>query len=323
MAMKRRKGHDRCILVGHDWGATIACRLAAECPKGTFVRVIMLSGLHPSVLATNAKHHLSSFRKTLQSSIWVHHPLHIAFHPSRAKRDLLRLSRAWAKHVVPLLRQARCSHYMFAFNLPNILLARLLPNMANYWAIRSQARSAKCVDELMFLANSLGPGPEDCPPESQYPVSVSRRKGYEMDSMISYYRDGLASLPWSKHIVQHCEQDQQQQQQQQQSTFKCPVIAVWGGRDQFYCEQLVRKGWGRFMCYDADQAASATVVLERSGHWFHVGGRGRQVVGALLVWAVDEARSLESGRPTEDVVRDLERLVHDHYLQGESLFKCY
>ncbi|KAI5792424.1 hypothetical protein DFH27DRAFT_188121 [Peziza echinospora] len=427
--MKKRKTHERCILVGHDWGALIVCRLVSEGPGGLVSRAIIMSGLHPAILKENTEHNLASFSRTAKSTIFVHHPLHVLFSPGRAKKDIARIRRSWQKNISPLLNQARHSHYIIPLRLPWMFMARRLPMMGDYWFLRRVSKLAKCNEESSFLANALGPGKAECegiPGESGYPDSVRERKdGGEVDEMIGYYRDGLAFGIWEWSItvqefserqaaLQRLQQDaeksmaQQQQQEEENNTrprrrrrtrgesgdrdrdrgerrssrssrssrrhhhhhhhhqhlnsdlpppspsshpqppstsssafsayssstttttnttttsrrrrssssnhhhhrsetpspppescFNCPVIALWGSRDTFYSPELVHHGWGRYFYRPTSRQTdygSATVILNKSGHWVHVGSRGREVVNGILEWSITEAE--ETGKRT-------------------------
>ncbi|KAF8466932.1 Alpha/Beta hydrolase protein [Kalaharituber pfeilii] len=364
LAMKMRKTHGRCVLVGHDWGSVVVCRLASECPKGTFSRVIIVSGMHPTLLKSNVKHNIESFSRTAKSTIFMHHPLQVLFSPGRARRDLARLAKSWNKNISPILSQARHSHYIFPMRFPWMVVARRLPVMAGYWFLRQVSRMARCSDECSYLANALGPSIEEClggGEDYRYPTSVRQRKGCELDSMISYYRDGLGFYTWEEnHKPLPLREGQKSPRGSGQyksykeeakvrgtseGRFKCPAIVIWGSKDPFYTPELVQTGWGKMFCYDAEQSASATIVLKRSGHWVHVGGRGREVVNGLLEWCVKEGEIVdsESGRSTggeEEVgpwcgerkgnekgtgrIRELKRLVGRWYRgDEEAVVTCY
>ncbi|RPB24165.1 alpha/beta-hydrolase [Terfezia boudieri ATCC MYA-4762] len=354
LAMKSKKNHDRCIIVGHDWGAAITCRLASECPKGTFSRAIIINGLHPTVFRNNFTHNLTSFTRTAKSTVFFHHPLHVLFSPSRAKRDLARLTKSWTKNITPILSQARKSHYIFPFRIPWMPLARRLPTMGDYYVLRQVSKMAKCHDEASYLANSLGPGVPECAGANGtgfgYGASVKARKGQELDDMISYYRDGLSFDPWEEkdkpealrrtpgpHEQLIKEQDAATGQGLGEGRFKCPAIVIWGSKDTFYAPQLVHHGWGKMFCYDIEMGGSATVMLCRSGHWAHVESRGRMVVNGVLEWCVEEGENIKIRRSEEEGdkerrddledhvegVRELIRLVPIWYGGGESMVNCY
>lgn len=313
LAMKSKKSHDRCIIVGHDWGSIVTCRLASECPKGTFSRAVIINGLHPTLFKDNVNHNITSFTRTAKSTIFVHHPLHILFSPSRAKRDFARINKSWTKNITPILSQARHSHYIFPFRLPWMPFARCLPVMGDYFVLRHVSKMAKCNDEASYLANSLGPGREQCAGVVRdvvgYGESVKARKGSELDEMISYYRDGLSFYPWEEKDKPfslrrapgpHDREEEQNDTTGQGGRFKCPAIVIWGSRDEFYSPKLVHHGWGKMFCYDNKMGGSATVMLGKSGHWAHVGSRGRTVINGIMEWCIEEGGNI--GRPERDVI---------------------
>jgi len=225
--------------------------------------------------------------------------------------------------------------------------------MGDYHLLRQVSKMAKCHDEASYLANSLGPGMLECADatvkEFGYGVSVRARKGLEFDEMISYYRDGLSFDQWEEkdkpealrrtpgpHEQLIKERDAATGQGLGQGRFKCPAIVIWGSKDTFYAPDLVHHGWGKMFCYDNEMGGSATVILSRSGHWVHVGSRGRMVVNGVLEWCVEEGenigkqeRSDEEGAEGRDSqgsaegVGELMQLVPVWYGGEETMVNCY
>lgn len=221
--------------------------------------------------------------------------------------------------------------------------------MGDYYVLRQISKMAKCSNEATYLANALGPGREEClvdvEGELGYGESVRERKGAELDQMIAYYRDGLSFGPWEEKdkpapmrttFVLHQETklpcvptvDASVGVPLEQGKMGCPAIAIWGSKDTFLELDLVQSGWGKIFCHD-DTRGSAVIVLGKSGHWSHVGSRGRPVVTGILEWCVNEGAgmgsqdgpNLKHGNP--EGVMELMKLVPTWYNREEVVVKCY
>lgn len=229
--------------------------------------------------------------------------------------------------------------------------------MGDYYVLRQMSKMAKCSNEATYLANALGPGREECiidvREELGYGESVRNRKGAELDEMISYYRDGLGFGPWEEKdkleslrntFASHQETttmvsvptvDTNVGAPLGEAKLGCPAIVICGSRDNFFELDLVQNGWGKIFC-DDDMRGSAVVVLGKSGHWSHIGSRGRPVVTGILEWCVDEGESMgKKGeslceqRPTSSkhggmgAVKELTKLIPAWYNWEEVAVKCY
>lgn len=235
--------------------------------------------------------------------------------------------------------------------------------MGDYFVLRQVSKMAKCNDENTYLANSLGPGKEQCVSTVGegfgYGDSVKARKGLELDEMISYYRDGLSFDLWDEkdkplalrknpgpHEQLFNEMDAANGSVLGEGRLKCPAIVIWGNKDSFFSSELVHQGWGKMFCYDNEMGGSATVMLSKSGHWAHVGSRGRMVVNGILEWCIEEGENMKKqrrehdrdGEPDDEEedgdrkdsleehdegIRELMRLVPIWYGGEETVVNCY
>lgn len=235
-------------------------------------------------------------------------------------------------------------------------MARRFHVMADYWVLRELSISAYAADAVSYIANALGPGIEQCLSVGGYPVSVRKRKGYELDSMISYYRDGLASFAWEEKDKPftlredilpgrgYQKPEDRNSRTRGDGRFKCPAVVAWGSKDPYYTPQLVHNGWGKMFCYDAEKGGSATIMLGNAGHWMHASHQGKEVINGILEWCVEEGQELArrgeaekgNGEGTSQTglglghegnygsrIRELQRLVPMWYDGDESIVNCF
>ncbi|KAI9812143.1 MAG: hypothetical protein M1827_004809 [Pycnora praestabilis] len=194
-------GPGKVIIVAHDWGCTIAFRLASETPH-LADRFILSNSMHPPLALSNTHRILSSSYKMLTTAL--HHPLS----PSSRTLSLTALCT-----LLPLLTQLSLSSYIFLFLLP-APLSTTFGTLGNYWFLRFTHRLASrsrtpldTATAATAMASSLGPGVAECSTgtsirEESYPLSVRQRaeRGGPWADQISYYRDGAATQPWTKSL---------------------------------------------------------------------------------------------------------------------------
>ncbi|KAF2139618.1 uncharacterized protein K452DRAFT_289618 [Aplosporella prunicola CBS 121167] len=191
------------LLVSHDWGAAVACRLAAEAPQ-LADHFIVTSVVHPSLVYANIQSRISSARQMLCT--FSHHPL--SSRPRILRNAITTLS--------PLATQLLKSHYIFVFLLPPALL-RIISTLVGSWFLQAVHRSASAnVDVVEAIASSVGPAPEQCteapstaadPPPGKggltYPAAVRQRARASdagLSQKIRYYREGLTFGEWRKSL---------------------------------------------------------------------------------------------------------------------------
>ncbi|KAL1632362.1 hypothetical protein SLS56_003777 [Neofusicoccum ribis] len=208
----------RVVLVSHDWGSVVASRLASEAPQ-LADHFVITSVVLPRLFIANAQAHISSARRMFHT--WTQQPLNFRL-----------LRNSW-KTLRPLFSQLRKSHYIFAFNLPD-LLARILGTFTGAWFLSKihriashdlpvNANTNSVREAAEALASSLGPGIQQCKsriepplpsvPEKQavndtttphtYPSTVHARAASPSHAWFQktrYYRDGLVLGRWSKSL---------------------------------------------------------------------------------------------------------------------------
>jgi len=174
----------KLILIGHDWGAAISARIAAECPE-LVDQVILTNG--PIV-----NHALSRSQQNLDLA-------------SAHLRDW-NLTKAWKTARPSLIQMFLRSSYIWAYNLPMPFI-RPLGTAGNMWFLRLIARAANGQVEngesesvVKSLAEMLGPN-TSAANSGSYHNSVGSRaanlNGRFFES-IKLYREGLASGLWEQ-----------------------------------------------------------------------------------------------------------------------------
>ncbi|KAF4308204.1 alpha beta hydrolase [Botryosphaeria dothidea] len=207
----------RVVVVSHDWGSVIASRLASEAPQ-LADHFVLTSAVLPRLWIANAQAHISSVRRMFHT--WTQQPLNFRL-----------LRNSW-RTLQPIFFQLRRSHYIFAFNLPDIL-ARFLGSFTGAWFlgkihrvasynISTPTNDAVIKEAAEALASSLGPGIVQCKtaispplssiPEKQvvvhdtpthYPTTVHTRAtstSHGWFQKTRYYRDGLVLGQWTKSL---------------------------------------------------------------------------------------------------------------------------
>lgn len=178
------KTKPKLILVGHDWGAAVSARIAAECPE-LIDHVILTNG--PIV-----NHALSRSKQNLDLA-------------SAHLRDL-NLMKAWRTARPSLIQMFLRSSYIWAYDLPMPFI-RPLGTAGNMWFLRLIARAANGQTDngesesvIKSLAEILGPN-TSAANSGSYHNSVGSRaanpNGRFFES-IKLYRDGLASGLWEQ-----------------------------------------------------------------------------------------------------------------------------
>lgn len=180
--------------------------------------LIAASTKQPRLWIANAQAHISSVRRMFHT--WTQQPLNFRL-----------LRNSW-RTLQPIFFQLRRSHYIFAFNLPD-LLARFLGSFTGAWFlskihrvasynISTPTNDAVIKEAAEALASSLGPGIGQCKtaispplssiPEKQavvhdtptrYPTTVHTRAtstSHGWFQKMRYYRDGLVLGQWTKSL---------------------------------------------------------------------------------------------------------------------------
>ncbi|KAI9762908.1 MAG: hypothetical protein M1835_007959 [Candelina submexicana] len=280
----------KVLVVGHDWGCTVLYRLAAEAPQ-LADRFILSNSFYPQHLHDTGARIMHSSSKML--AVYMRHPI--------SSRSLLRKARNSMK---PLLSQLYKSGYVFVFNLP-LPLATFCGSMGNFWFLRllhrfaaGSKRPLESSAAAEALANSLGPGVNDCNTYlddknlESYPDSVRKRAhGGAWSQMIRLYRDGVASEPWEKPLellrdLHNLDGGRRSSSGEEfieggpKGKLKAKVTIVWGKQDLAVDLGLALEGIGDYLV-----KGSQVILLPRVGHWVPNEKEGRAVLAQVISWA--------------------------------------
>ncbi|KAL9095100.1 MAG: hypothetical protein Q9165_002703 [Trypethelium subeluteriae] len=209
---------NKVLIVGHDWGAAIALRLAAEAHQ-LADRFIVSNTVLLGLARANVTDRCSSALKMTKT--WLHR---LSASPRTTILDLRLLSTAF-RTLFPVLYQLLLSHYVFIFQLP-YPLPTLYGRLGNFWFLRqvhshaspsapssspnSTSASTSASASASAFASSLGPSPKNCTTQTPAPTPVTygasvlaraRRPDGGFPEKIRLYREGLLARRWSRSLA--------------------------------------------------------------------------------------------------------------------------
>ncbi|KAF2092334.1 alpha/beta-hydrolase, partial [Saccharata proteae CBS 121410] len=285
----------RVILVSHDWGAALACRLASEAPL-LADHYIITSIMVPSAVQANITTRLASAKQQLHT--WSQNP------------SYLRLLRSAFATLAPIGKQIIRSGYVFAFTLP-APLPSWVSKVGDNWIQRhihglaSQNMGVQ-IAAADALARSAGPGVEQCLSSDYkdgltYHMSVYQRALDGDDGWshkISYYRNGLAMGRWEKSLETIVALSELETlpplggrrrsssgvglfEEGPKGQLKARSTIVVGKQDKAFELKLGFEGIGDFLV-----RGSCVVIVDGSGHWLMLEREGLEVMVKAVEWAV-------------------------------------
>jgi pimeloyl-ACP methyl ester carboxylesterase len=301
------------IVIGHDWGAVIGFRLAAEAP-GIADRFILSNGVHPDLAKANAGGKIASATRMLK--LWAHAPTNMS--PLRQAFSSAR----------PILIQLLKSGYIFTYNLPRPFVF-LLGGIGDHWLIRllngfaagpNPAAPLPGIRGLEVLASSLGPSKVefsfdpskqklangDSSEQFEYPASIYRRttSGGFMEK-VRIYREGLIWKRWEKSLETLWELSQLDQARESSGSstgsgrrrssskvglfdlgppgsFRAPITVVWGQDDVAIESCLALDSMPDYF----GMHGSHLVKLADVGHWVPLDEKGAEAWIDIVDWSV-------------------------------------
>ncbi|KAL4997289.1 hypothetical protein BDV10DRAFT_195192 [Aspergillus recurvatus] len=284
----------RTIIVGHDWGCVLAMRLAAEAPQ-LADRFILTNGPFIPLAVSNIARRLSSSVEMLRS--FLRSPIR--------ERSLMFNA---AKSLKPVLFQLWRSGYIFAFQLPPLLIA-YIGNGANQATLKYTHKmsygkqSYTLIDAAECMASTLGPSlyeakTQTADGEGYADSAVTRPAISNFVEMCSYYRDGTAMAAWEKSIETITSLHSISQEDGIRRTvsdagefdgasgaLKANVTVVWGQKDHALTRELCLDGISDYLPRD-----SQVVELPTSAHWTPLEREGRIALAKAVEWAVKGER---------------------------------
>ncbi|KAL4941479.1 hypothetical protein BDV06DRAFT_212624 [Aspergillus oleicola] len=303
LAMRVRYGIDsdtathqqRTIIVGHDWGCVVSLRLAAEAPQLADRFILSNGPLIPLVVA-NISHRLSSSLKMFNS--FLSSPIR--------QRSLLFNA---AKTLKPIFRQMWSSGYIFAFQLPETIIA-YVGKGGNDSFLKSIHRLSygeqeySITDAAECMAGSIGPSAQEgksqtTDGEKYADSAVTRRAITSFVEMCSYYRHGTGLARWRKSVETITGLHDIAQEAGTQRTgsgagifddgptgaLKASTTIVWGKADHALVRELCLDGISDYLCRD-----SQVVELPNTAHWTPLEREGRVAISKAVEWAVKGER---------------------------------
>ncbi|KAL4974448.1 hypothetical protein BDW66DRAFT_167897 [Aspergillus desertorum] len=285
----------RTIIVGHDWGCVLAMRLAADAPQ-LADRFILTNGPLIPLVLSNIGCRVSSSVKMLKSIL--RSPIQ--------KRSLLFNT---AKSLKPVFFQLWLSGYIFAFQLPPLLLDYIGSgaNQATLKYIHKMSygkQSYTLTDAAECMASTLGPSihegrTQTADGEGYADSAVTRPAISNFAEMCSYYRDGTATASWGKSIEtitslhsisrengsRHTDRDAGGLYDRPSGALKASTTVVWGLKDHALTRELCLDGISDYLPQD-----SQVIELPVSGHWTPLEREGRIALGKVVEWAVKGER---------------------------------
>ncbi|KAL6233437.1 hypothetical protein BDW75DRAFT_232013 [Aspergillus navahoensis] len=302
IAMRTRYGIDsptatrqqRTIIVGHDWGCVLAMRLATDAPQ-LADRFILTNGPLIPLAVSNISRRLSSAVEMLRS--FTRSP--IQEHSSMFNA---------AKSLKPVFSQLWRSGYIFAFQLPPLLIA-YVGSGANQATLKYTHKmsygkqSYTPIDAADCMASTLGPSNHEgktqtADGEGYADSAVTRPAISNFVEMCSYYREGTAIAPWEKSIktINTLESISQENGTRRtvsnagefdgaSSALKANATVVWGQKDHALTRELCLDGISDYLPRN-----SQVVELPDSAHWTPLEREGRIALAKVVEWAVKGER---------------------------------
>ncbi|KAL4982426.1 hypothetical protein BDW68DRAFT_192169 [Aspergillus falconensis] len=284
----------RTIIVGHDWGCVLAMRLAADAPQ-LADRFILTNGPLIPLVVSNIARRLSSSVEMLRS--FLRSPIQ--------ERSLVLNA---AKSLKPVFFQLWRSGYIFAFQLPPLLIA-YIGTGANQATLKYTHKmsygkqSYTPIDAAECMASTLGPSihegkTQTANGEGYADSAVTRPAISNFVEMCSYYRDGTAMAPWEKSIetitslhsisrengTRHTVSDAGEFDGVS-GTLKANATVVWGQKDHALTRELCLDDISDYLPRD-----SQVVELPVSAHWTPLEREGRIALAKVVEWAVKGER---------------------------------
>ncbi|KAK2801191.1 hypothetical protein FQN51_005506 [Onygenales sp. PD_10] len=285
-----RKRAGKVILVGHDWGAVLGFRLAAEAPQ-LADRFILSNGPLLPLAKSNLSGAISSSGKMFTE--FLRNPFH--------SHHLLLKSLSALK---PLFRQLLLSGYIFVFQLP-MPMVRFTGSGGNYSFLKAVHRAAAgnvveftVRDAEESMASTLGPGPAECKTttndsahDTYSPSVIQRIKRGNFGDTTSYYRHGTATGTWHKSLqaissLHEIGESQRSSiglplQADAEGALKANTTIVWGQLDTALDPRVMLEGIADYLVH-----GSQVVMLPRTAHFSPMEVEGRRALERAVVWAV-------------------------------------
>ncbi|KAK5272300.1 hypothetical protein LTR96_001930 [Exophiala xenobiotica] len=293
------------FVVGHDWGCVLGFRLAADAPC-LADRFILTNAPHVDLAIANKDRIINSASKIFKQ-----------FKQS-PKQNFGCLAKSF-NTLKPLLLQTMMMGYIFMFNLPSFFV-RSMGTAGNFSFLRGANWSGydKHSNEYRVqegMASTFGPGPQECKSTlddgTTYGPSVLRRAkspGEAFWNMTGYYRDGIASQPWTKSLetiadlyaLENSASESNSPSSRRRSSISnhilfsehikgklnAPAYVLWGEKDRACGKSICLDG----LCDYLDKDSEVT-ILPRSGHWTPVGKEARTALAiAIGLFAGKDAR---------------------------------
>ncbi|WEW55317.1 hypothetical protein PRK78_000746 [Emydomyces testavorans] len=283
-------GSKKSIIVGHDWGALLAFRLAAEAPQ-LADRFIMVNGPLVSLMKSNI--HLLSESSAKMFKGFLREPW-------QSKSLLLKSIRT----LNPVIHQIWLSGYIFVFQLP-MTFVRYMETGGNYSFLKAIHRLSVGAAEKLTLrdaqesmASTLGPGMQEfetvTETDERYPPSVlKRQKSGNFDDVASYYRDGAAGGAWHKSLetisslFNICAEEPRRTSSgtglfdPAPGSLKANATILWGKLDVALDSHLALEGIADYLVH-----GSQVIMLPRTGHFPQIEIEGRPALEKAVEWAV-------------------------------------
>lgn len=293
----------KVILVAHDWGASIAYRLAAEAPQ-LADRFIIINGVNGPQLLANMGSRVKTAVKLVKQYFAA---------PTR-----FRLLASAGQTLRPALMQLRSSSYIAIYNMPAAIPA-FFGWLGSAWFLRFAASLAAgsqfCIstaDAATHFASSVGPPASALDTATAdghaYGADVRRRvAGGRFFESIRMYREGLIDRRWDKSLELAASLHALDRgagvgsgagllEDGPPGALRAPVVVVWGNGDIALQREICVEG-------SADYAlvpGSYMVDLKDVAHWVPSDGRGPGVVAKMIEWSVGgEKEGLERVIGTE------------------------
>lgn len=303
IAMRKKYGIDgptatrqqRTIIVGHDWGCVLAMRLAADAPQ-LADRFILTNGPLIPLAVSNISIRLSSSVNMLRC--FLRSPIR--------ERSLLFKA---AKSLKPILFQLWRSGYIFAFQLPPLLIAYIGDgaNQATLKHIHKMSygnQDYTPTDAAECMASTLGPSIQEgktqtADGQAYAESAVTRPAISKFVEMCSYYRDGTATAPWKKSTetitslygiaeengARCIDSGARILDDGPPGALKASTTVVWGQKDHALTRELCLDGISDYL-----PQRSQVVELPVSAHWTPMELEGRVALVKVAEWAVNGER---------------------------------
>lgn len=284
----------RVIIVGHDWGAVIAFRLATEAPQ-LADRFIMTNGPLAALMKENVLRATISAYKMLRT--FLKNPFY--------NRSLVYRSISTLK---PVISQLISSGYAFVFQLPESLI-RTIGRNGDYFFLKAVHKTAAGTvgeytirDAQESLASTLGPGVTECQTltnqEEGYSSSVKNRQSSgNFFNTTAYYRDGIFSGTWHKslqtisalHSILPGEPRRTSSGagvfDEVSGTLQANATIIWGKNDHALVGKVALEGIADYLVHE-----SQVIVLPRTGHFTPIEVESRAAIQKVVEWAIDNER---------------------------------